>query len=247
MASTADACRLVAQACERADFAGAVQVLREHAASAAVQQAGFNTLVRITGADDHECSVRVVAAGALDAVLAAMATHRNNALLLAPCCTLLVNLAKTAPSAVAARAAEAAVAGMRAHAAVPHVQFHGCKALTALAFCFDDVRATAAASGAFEAVVAALVAHEADYQVQDAACGALRNLINDRSLNAVKAASAGAVEALTAALRAHPACAEVQRSGCQAIVNLTAALPGPLTPACPVHRVCATPLRLLAL
>jgi hypothetical protein len=37
MASTADVCRRLAQACERADFAGAVQIMREHSACAAVQ------------------------------------------------------------------------------------------------------------------------------------------------------------------------------------------------------------------
>jgi hypothetical protein len=37
MASTADACRRLAQACERADFADAVQLMREHLASATVQ------------------------------------------------------------------------------------------------------------------------------------------------------------------------------------------------------------------
>jgi hypothetical protein len=224
MASTADACRRLVQACERADFAGAVQLMREHASSAAVQLAGCEALLPITGgADDAPC-FPVVAAGALDAVLAALAMHREDALLQATCFALLCNVARPlygASSVLSTRAVEAAVAALLAHPAVPIVQIQGCKVLTALTFRFDDsgTRVTASAGGAIEAVVAALVAHEADFEVQAAACRALRNLIHEIHAYALRASAAGAEVALTAALRAHPACADVQGSGCAAVAS----------------------------
>jgi hypothetical protein len=133
MASTADACRRLAQACESADFAGAVQIMREHASCAAVLQAGCEALTSIARGTDDEPRVRLVAAGAVDVVLVALEMHPENASLQANCLALLKRIATAqygVPSVVAARAAEAAVAALRAHAAVPMVQFYGCQVRT---------------------------------------------------------------------------------------------------------------------
>jgi hypothetical protein len=94
MASTADACCRVTQACERADFAGAVQLMREHASSVAVQKAACVALFPFTENPEDGSCVRVVAAGALDAVLATLELHREDSMLQANCCGLLNNIAR---------------------------------------------------------------------------------------------------------------------------------------------------------
>jgi hypothetical protein len=202
MASTADACRRVAQACERRDVAGAVQIMREHAGSAAVQQAACVALIPVTGSGDTGFCARAVAAGALDAVLAALATHTENVVLQATCCALVTNLARVLgglPSVAAARAAGAVVAALRAHPSVSMVQTSAFAALGSLALSGTaEVFAAAVAAGAIEAAVGALVTHESDAAVQADACrllvnlGACAPLLSCRAVNTPRALPAHA-------------------------------------------------------
>ena len=170
-----------------------------HKASVCVQEHACGALKCLAVNADNK--VRIVLAGGIEAVIAAMKEHRTNAGLQEQACGALINLAANNNTDNKVRIAgvggiEAVVAAMAANKASAGVQEQACGALRSLAgaqfTCFTgtkvqiltlrslavnaDNQAKIAGVGGIDAVVAAMVAQKQVASVQEQACGALINL-----------------------------------------------------------------------
>uniref|UniRef100_A0A7S3SSY8 Uncharacterized protein n=1 Tax=Emiliania huxleyi TaxID=2903 RepID=A0A7S3SSY8_EMIHU len=147
---------------------------------------------------------RAAAAGAIQAVVAALQAHPH----------------------------EAAVAALQAHPQVAEVQEEGCAALVNVCDGDDDAglarKQRAAGAGAMELVVAAMQAHPQAVGVQQYGCWAMVNVCHRtpgaglaRIQRAADAGGASAgIELAVAAMQAHPQHAGVQQFGCCAMGNV---------------------------
>ena len=122
-------------------------------------------------AKDDAAVKKAVAAGAIEAVAAAMTAHPRSAEVQAAASSALASLAKddaAVKKAVAAGAIEAVAAAMTAHPRSAEVQAAASSALASLAK--DDAAVKkAVAAGAIEAVAAAMTAHPRSAEVHAAA------------------------------------------------------------------------------
>jgi hypothetical protein len=156
-------------------------------------------------------SSRAFAAGALPALVAAMAAHVTDAAVVRFGTAALTNVISDSDKrrlAAGVDAVRALLAIMRAHPAAAPMQQTACAALAAVCKNVEAHAAAAAAAGALPLLVAAMVAHPRDAEVQHDACSALAVVCahdTSRKTAAGATGAAGAAEAITAALR-QPTC-----------------------------------------
>ena len=200
-----------------------------HRKNAAVQAAGCRAL-RALGPEPYgEASLgraQIAAAGGLQAIVAGMRVHGEDAMVAEAACGALWFLARTpavAGSPAGASALEAVVAALRLHATHAAVQECGCGGLRNL-FMVDALKPQAAGSGALEAVISALRVHTRHRGVQEQAAGALVNIAASRT-NAALAVEGGAVEVLVATLSSAINRPAVLLPACVALFNVTYASP----------------------
>jgi hypothetical protein len=148
--------------------------------------------------------LRAHMAGALPAVLAALAEHRKSEDVSAAACAALWELTcrnKTVQDAAEREnAVEAVVATMRTHPGSNAVQDAACAALQNLAFKHEPSRCLAACCCALEVVVTAMRRFPQSPHVQGSAAGALWSIVGDSEELREQAKAAGAVEVLETAI-----------------------------------------------
>eukprot|EP00218_Dolichomastix_sp_CCMP3274_P002825 CAMPEP_0170162002 /NCGR_PEP_ID=MMETSP0033_2-20121228/76878_1 /TAXON_ID=195969 /ORGANISM="Dolichomastix tenuilepis, Strain CCMP3274" /LENGTH=365 /DNA_ID=CAMNT_0010399627 /DNA_START=15 /DNA_END=1109 /DNA_ORIENTATION=- len=158
----------IAEAQRKQDFAALVQVMSSDVNSAVVQEQGCAALRCLT-ANNDENRRTAGAAGAVEAVVAALRVHGSSAAVQTWGCWamgyLTANNDENKRTAGAAGAVEAVVAALRVHGSSAAVQEQGCGAMRNLT-ANDENKRTAGAAGAVEAVVAALRVHGSSAAVQ---------------------------------------------------------------------------------
>jgi hypothetical protein len=171
------------------------------------------------------------AAGAAEAVVAALRAFPDNWVLQYKGCELLAKLLQTADirrRAFSSGAGEAISTVMRTHIAQLLVQAAGCNAFCNL-FCEGaqtGSKPVHVVAASINTVVAAMTAHASDGDMQCRACIALFNMtVYNRSRKAI-AAAAGGIEATAAALRAHATHTRMQTAGCKALLSFCEDMPG---------------------
>jgi len=195
----------------------AVQALWTHGAVARVAEKACEQ-IRSLILDPRGCE-QAAAAGAIEAVVAAMLVHPQEAGVQEWGCTALVNLSirSLAQRAADAGAIEAVVGAMRAHVQVNELQYHASSVLSNV--CAGDHAAArarqlqAANAGGVEALVGAMEAHAQDEYLQEGCCGALRVLCRRSASVAARALQAGGRGAVAAAMQAYPGNEELQDDG----------------------------------
>jgi sulfur transfer complex TusBCD TusB component (DsrH family) len=163
---------------------------------------------------------------AIDAVVAAMRTHKGLEEVQVRACAALCNLTarnveRHNTRAVNAGAIEAVVEAMRTHLPSEQVQERACGVLRNLTSSIAGNMDRAKDAGALEAVLMAMHGHAASCRVQTQTCVALRNLTAGNAVNTAHAGNAKGVEAVVAAQRRHPMSEGVQESACAALYFLT--------------------------
>lgn len=195
-----------------------------HRHNAAVQAAGYRVL-RALGPEPYGVAspgrAKAAAAGGLQAVIAGMRIHLEDAQVQEAGCGALWYLARTPAVAAAAvpGALEAVVAALRVHATHAGVNEAGCGALRNLMM-EERNKLLASSSGALEVIIAALRVHVRHAGVLEQAAGALVNAAASGP-TAVQAVSDGALEALLAGLSAGARTPAVCLPACVALYNLT--------------------------
>ena len=173
----------------------------------------------------------VVAAGGIDAVVAALKLHVAAADVAEAAMDVLAWMMNgdggedMRTTIAAAGGIESAIAAMYAHLDVAAVQVEGCSMLGNLAIDHPANKTAIAAAGGVECVMAALRAHPGAEPVQQQGCYALGNLAANHPASRTAIAAAGGVEGVIAAMHAHPGAAGVQDEGCTALGNLAAGHP----------------------
>eukprot|EP01116_Phalansterium_solitarium_P023314 TRINITY_DN809_c2_g1_i1.p1 TRINITY_DN809_c2_g1~~TRINITY_DN809_c2_g1_i1.p1 ORF type:complete len:257 (-),score=14.09 TRINITY_DN809_c2_g1_i1:235-1005(-) len=122
---------------------------------------------------------KVAQAGGIEAIVAAMDTHRESIEVQCSACCALANIAyedENKAKVALAGGIEAIVEAMNVHLDSASVQEHACWALFSVAFKDDQNRTTVALAGGIEAIVAAMTAHPDSAAVQRNACSALRDI-----------------------------------------------------------------------
>jgi hypothetical protein len=223
----ADADARVAHAFSCDSFGGVVSLMRVNEADAVVQVAGCNALVQFI-AKDINTAAQAVAAGLLDAVLAALRAHLAVAAVQERGCLALRaafrgDVDSIKQLAVDAGAFSSALAALRTHPADATVQACACKVIMRLTFS-PGGRGRIAPPEAVELVLAALHAHADAAAVQDAACCALSNLAVNSAVASTAAVAAGAFEAILAGFQApghqpRPSCLVLQALTCRVREN----------------------------
>jgi hypothetical protein len=181
-----------------------------------------------------ERAAEASAAGAVEAVVAALRECPADMMLQYAGCLLLADVLKTADirrRALDSGAGEVILVAMRTHAAEQQVQAAGCSALGYLFLVRHpgDTQASEHAQLAAEAtnaVVAAMMAHASDGDVQGKACIALSTCASLSRACQTAAAAVGGIEASVAALRAHTADAMIQTVACNALALICSDMPG---------------------
>ena len=200
-----------------------------HRKIAAVQAAGCRAL-RALGPEPYGAvslgRAKTAAAGGLQAIVAGMRVHAEDAVVAEAACGALWFLARSpavAGGPPGSAALDAVVAALRVHATNAAVNECGCGAVRNF-FMLDSVAPLAAATGALDAVIAALRVHTRHRGVQEQACGALVNIAASRA-NAALAVEGGAVEVLVATLTSAINRPAVLLPACVALFNVTYASP----------------------
>jgi hypothetical protein len=199
-----------------------IAALRAHGTSATLAQAGCNVIAHVT-LGNAERRAAALAAGAMDAVLAAMRAHAGDEQAQNSAVGALMSLLEqpsTHAAAVARGGVALLVAAMRAHPGAVKLQRHGGTCLGTLCL-YDHSGAAATAAvdaGAIEAVLTAMRAHSADAQVPIACLFALRLVITTPA--AAARAGDAAVRAVLAAHRTQTFTAIVAASAMHTLATL---------------------------
>ena len=192
-----------------------VELMRLGAGDARVAEAGVRQLSAIALGPGKAATI---AAGAADAVVAALRVHVGVAGVGHFGCRTLADLATESPgqvASIAAGAVPAIVAVMGAHQGVVDVIRYGCWALMNIAQGTPGQNACVDA-GAVSAVVAALKAHAGVEEIAHHGCWAL-NSIALSAPGRDSCLASGAVPAVVAALTDHVGAAGVAHHGCGAL------------------------------
>jgi hypothetical protein len=174
--------------------------------------------------DSLELRRSASAAGAVEAVMAAVARSSGAESSASAACTALAKLtydiADARQRAIAAGALPALVRAMVVHATSHTVQNSGVVALVALVLADDDeVRIAAAELGAIPVLLAALRAHGANADTAANACKALAMVLST-VLPANRARVAGVASVLVGAMQSHAAHSRVQADAAAALLHL---------------------------
>ena len=217
-----------------------VLALKDQVGDLDVAQSYTNKLRDRTGGPPSKelghCVVRAAEAGALEALVAAMAAHAYDAAVQDAGLEAVRNLTRVVmppattfirPRALSAGVVEAAVGAMGT------VGLTGlctaCSLLINLTVADDDTSDAAvkraADAGAVAAIVRALRDHGGDQQLSEKGAGAIGNLCSHADAEVLSklkdgAVDAGAVEALVKALSTHPTAADVGTAVVKALANL---------------------------
>lgn len=234
IAIAAGAIETVLQAMEADAFPGAVAAstaalpLRAGSADFVVQREGLHFLQMALV--DAATSARASAAGAVEAVVAALHKLRADAAASSLACFML-NLLVTDglhERAAAAGACGALLAALEAHREDIAVQHIGASALGNMLFEAPEcVVAAAVADGAIETLTAAMQAHPDDLHVQAEACRAFEIVVDASATDSApavlrRAGAAGTVEALVRTIQRHDNPALLQLC-CRRLVHLCVA------------------------
>ena len=182
-----------------------IEVLKDGAMPMQAAQgcAGLSILAEKAGT-----RVEVMAKGAVDAVVAAMSGHADDALVQEKGCQALANCAVgEGEGETRAKGLVLVLAAMEAHRAARGVQFFGCRALANCAFS-PEGEAEVVERGGVAAALAAMTAHAEDAGVQEEAADALGNVVGGEAGRAAALAADG-VGVAEAARAAHPRCESV--------------------------------------
>ena len=207
----------------------AIASMRANPGDAAVQKKGLCQLATAARGSPGVGSRSIVAAGGIEAVVAAMNAHMGVADVQEYGCGALGVIAAMADEnqvkVAAAGGIEAVVAAMKAHRGVADVQKEGCLALTFIADAAENQAKVVAAAGGIEVVVAAMNAHRAVANVQESGCSALYVIAPDAAAawNWTKVAAMSGIEAVVVAMNAHRGVADVQGLGCKALFAIACA------------------------
>ena len=203
----------------KSEILDVVACMRGSAGDAATQLDG---LIALFGAVAEGRAESVLAAGSIEAAVAAMTAHKGVADVQEQGCKALGFIVfQTEDKAVAKIAAlakiaaaggiEATVAAMNAHIDVTGVQLQGCMTLWHIAAAPGN-QAKVTAAGGIEVVVAAMNAHRGVADIQEMGCKVLY-VIATATENKVKVAAVGGIEAIVVAMNAHRGVAGIQDSG----------------------------------
>ena len=163
-------------------------------------------------------------AGACEAVVTALETHRADEQLAAQACGALQNMVYDHPGnqerAGAAGACEAVLKASKYHGANLQLATGVCGALESLTG-HSANRERAGAAGAFAKLMKLCKTHATDADVHQNVCGAFVNLTLDHPANRQRAADAGVIEFVVAAMTRFPAHADIQGDACSFLDILT--------------------------
>jgi hypothetical protein len=219
----ADAKERVVRAGDARGLAVLIEQMKAHHANAPVQER-FCLWLNNTALQGHMASM--AAAGAVEAVVAALRAHTAHLAVQEGGLAVLANMAADTDvraKLVRVGAVQLAVATARAHSAHTGVQRIAVLLIHNSTLDVDAHKALAGSVGAIEAVVAATQTHRSHEDIQQMGCWTLMDLCMDRGVpsNIHKAGKAGAVEAVIAALNSFPSNERLQDFGCLALAEMT--------------------------
>ncbi len=195
-----------------------------------VQTSTCRALLLLTQSRDAACvnpnRQLAVAAGAFDALAAAMHAHASSALVHEIALDVIRNLVEDSDefrtAAGAAGVCEALILSMRAHRAHPGVQERACRAIRFFVRGHNANQARFAAASGCDDVYAAHRYHPSAAGVQEWMCLAIFSLVWFPANKLLIAASGGA-ECIVEAMRLHADSPSVQGAGCNALANMASA------------------------
>jgi hypothetical protein len=204
--------QLTADAPARVLACALVCVLQRHTEHARVQLFACSALGNAVSphrADAAAVCADAVAAGAIEAVVAALRAFPTYHQIQFVALGVLLKLMALDPArqarAAAAGANTAAIDALKLHAHDVEITVYACNVLSNATCDHAANAATAAADGALQAVIAAMGAHSGVEEMQRVGCCALHNLTcsNDTPANRQIALDAGAAQATMHALTCH--------------------------------------------
>jgi hypothetical protein len=201
----------------------ALRAVRNHPGSAAIQ---FACMCLLDGLVEHaDAKVAMLHGGGVEAVVAALVRHRDDARVQEGGCRVLATLTAEADSAlcdaiIGTGATDALLTALQRHPDVHAVQERSCAALARLA-CRPAAREIASRSGGIGIVVAAMRRHLKQHCacVQVYGMDALICLACSETSKSA-AVDGGGLDAAVAAMRHHEGNADVQLLGCKLLASL---------------------------
>lgn len=225
--------------------AGVIEALMKplmvHTTNADIQEQGMLLLRSLSSNADNV--PKIMAAGGVEVIMAAMDEHLQNPVIQEAGCATLCNFTeatnpqqegvkndglRTAPRSQADEKAVAkanhggirvVVAALQAHADDVAVLTASCRAIRSLCARTDN-QVKAAVAGGIEALVSTLRIHVDNPTIMELASGAMA-AITGIAVNKAKADETGGIEAVIASLAQHPMDAAVQEHGCRALASVT--------------------------
>jgi hypothetical protein len=183
---------------------------------ASIQIAGVSVLCNVSASTER---VKLLEAGALSRVVAAMRRHGNVAELQAICCKALRNMGDQIQEAIIRAGGVALiVAALDGFVHVPEVQQCGCEALQSIFV--GDGRWNVIWEGGLSRIFTAMRRYADVAGIQEAGCGAIGNLSGIDQISIIVVHDGGLVDVFNAMDR-HSDVASVQRAGCRALGNLS--------------------------